>query len=145
MKRATKAANHGGIEVGKMKATLYYDGRCALCAGEIRRLARLQQGTLALQDIHAMEPDSGEPDKDALLRTLHLRTAEGKWLTGADANVAAWQHTRHGWLWRWLRWPVVRWFVDAVYRPWALWRYRRLYESEEARACRGRSAEDGPS
>ena len=121
-----------------MQATLYYDGRCALCAGEIARLARLQQGTLELCDIHSLEPREDMPSHDALLKTLHLRTADGRWLTGADANVAAWQHTRYGWLWRWLRWPVLRSLVDAVYRPWARWRYRRLYDSDSARACRAR-------
>jgi len=124
-----------------MKATLFYDGRCGLCAGEIQRLARLQQGTLALQDIHALEDETGLPEHDVLLQTLHLRTADGHWLIGADANVAAWQHTRHGWLWRWLRWPLVRVIVDAVYRPWARWRYRRLYGSPEAQACRARGDE----
>lgn len=125
-----------------MKATLFYDGRCSLCAGEIRRLARLERGTLALQDIHAIDAGEKLPDRDTLLQTLHLRTADGRWLTGADANVAAWQHTRHGWLWRWLRWPGIRPVVDAIYRPWALWRYRRLYGSPEAAACRARSSSD---
>lgn len=125
-----------------MKATLFYDGRCGLCAGEIRRLARSQQGTLALQDIHALEDEAGLPDHDVLLQTLHLRTADGQWLVGADANVAAWQHTRHGWLWRWLRWPLVRAIVDVVYRPWARWRYRRLYGSPDAQACRARGSKD---
>lgn len=128
-----------------MKATLFYDGRCALCAGEIQRLARLQQGTLLLQDIHSMTPAEGLPDRDTLLQTLHLRTASGHWLTGADANVAAWQHTRHGWLWRWLRWPMVRHIVDACYAPWARWRYRRLYGSASAVACRKRSLDEDQS
>lgn len=123
-----------------MKATLYYDGRCALCAGEIRRLARLQQGTLALRDIHTVDAAENLPDPDALLQTLHLRTTDGSWLTGADANVGAWRHTRYGWLWQWLRWPLMRHLVDAVYAPWARWRYRRLYDSPRAGACR--AAED---
>lgn len=125
-----------------MKATLFYDGKCTLCAGEIKRLARLQQGTLALQDIHGLDNDAALPDKDLLLMTLHLRTETGHWLTGADANVAAWQHTRHGWLWRWLRWPGIATVVDAFYRPWARWRYRRLYGSEAAEACRSRTESD---
>ena len=138
-----------------MKATLFYDGRCSLCAGEIQRLARLQQGTLALQDIHGLDstestsrpsPEKAPdyfPDKDTLLKTLHLRTEDGHWLVGADANVAAWQHTRLGWLWRWLRWPVIASIVDAFYSPWARWRYNRLYGSPEAQACRTRG--DGAS
>lgn len=126
-----------------MKATLFYDGRCSLCAGEIQRLARLQQGTLALQDIHGLDATDNLPDRDTLLRTLHLRTENGHWLTGADANVAAWQHTHLGWLWRWLRWPVIALVVDAIYSPWARWRYRRLYGSAAAQACRTRGDDAG--
>jgi predicted DCC family thiol-disulfide oxidoreductase YuxK len=62
-----------------------------------------------------------------LLRTLHLRTADGELLQGLEANVAAWQHTRVGFLWRWLQWPLVRAVAGRVYDAWALWRYRRLY------------------
>jgi predicted DCC family thiol-disulfide oxidoreductase YuxK len=67
------------------------------------------------------------PDVDDLLRTLHLQRADGTWLTGADANVAAWEDTRRGRLLRVLRWPLLRPFVDLGYRVWAFWRYRRLY------------------
>jgi predicted DCC family thiol-disulfide oxidoreductase YuxK len=67
------------------------------------------------------------PGVDELLRTLHLQRADGTWLTGADANVAAWEDTRRGRLLRVLRWPLLRPFVDLGYRVWAFWRYRRLY------------------
>ncbi|MEQ9462181.1 MAG: DUF393 domain-containing protein [Haliea sp.] len=107
--------------------TLYYDGRCPLCTAEMARLGQLCDNTLELSDIHAMAPDPSLPERDTLLRTLHLRTADGRLLTGIDANVAAWQHTRLGPLWRWLRWPLVRPVANVVYRLWAERRYRRLY------------------
>jgi len=114
--------------MAEQTATLYYDGRCSLCAAEIARLKRLQRGSLQLRDIHQVEINGADmPDRDTLLRTLHLRRADGQWLTGADANVEAWQHTRMGWLWQPLRWPLLRILVDWVYAPWARWRYRRLY------------------
>lgn len=136
--------------------TLYYDGQCPLCAAEIEALATARGDSLRLVDIHdraddaaahraetrncrdamdAREPAATSaqaaarhaPSADDLLRTLHLQRADGTWLTGADANVAAWEDTRRGRLLRVLRWPLLRPFVDLGYRIWAFWRYRRLY------------------
>ncbi len=107
--------------------TLYYDGACPLCTAEMARLGKLCDDGLDLRDIHTMTPDPDLPDREKLLRNLHLRRADGRILTGIDANVAAWQHTRLGFLWRWLRWPLVRPIADAAYRLWAERRYRRLY------------------
>lgn len=117
-----------GPETAPRCDTLYYDGRCSLCAAEIESLRRARDGSLALVDIHAADGDL--PPRDLLLRTLHLRRADGQWLTGADANVAAWEGTDRGRLLRVLRWPVLRRAVDAVYALWARWRYRRLYGAQ---------------
>jgi len=106
---------------------LYYDGRCALCMKEITKLEALGDPSLRLEDIHSVEASSDLPDRDILLRQLHLRTADDRLLTGLDANVAVWQRTRFGFLLNWLRWPLIRWPADAIYDRWAAWRYRRLY------------------
>ena len=108
-------------------ATLYYDGRCPLCIREMARLGKLKTAGLQLQDIHGLVTGAGLPERDTLLRTLHLRQPDGRLLTGANANVAAWQYTRHGRWFRWLRWPGLSVIVDHVYDAWARWRYRRLY------------------
>ena len=108
-------------------ATLYYDGRCPLCTKEMARLAKLKDHRLQLTDIHTLTPDPQLPDSDTLLRTLHLRSPDGQLLTGADANVAAWQYTRHGAWFRWMRWPLISRLVDRVYDIWACRRYERLY------------------
>ena len=50
-------------------------------------------------------------------------------LTGVDANVAAWQYTRYGWWFRWMRWPLIRPIADHFYDLWARWRYNRLYRN----------------
>jgi predicted DCC family thiol-disulfide oxidoreductase YuxK len=112
-------------------ATLYYDGECSLCMKEMARLGNLKNDALVLADIHDLPPDDSLPDKDTLLRTLHLRQADGRILTGVEANVAAWAYTRYGWCFSWVRWPVVRFFSEPVYRRWAQWRYNRLY----SRSC----------
>ena len=108
-------------------ATLYYDGQCSLCTREMARLEKLKDQQLELADIHSLEPDPDLPDRDTLLRTLHLRLPNGQLLTGADANVAAWQYTRQGAWFRWMRWPLIRKVVDHCYDRWARWRYERLY------------------
>lgn len=112
-------------------ATLYYDGQCPLCAKEMDRLEKLKDQHLQLADIHTLASDQDLPDKDTLLRTLHLRLPDGHLLTGADANVAAWQYTRHGVWFRWMRWPLISGLVDRFYDAWARHRYNRLY----SRSC----------
>lgn len=111
--------------------TLYYDGRCSLCAAEIEALRDLRGEQLALVDIHssaALETqNSAAPSRDELLRTLHLRRADGRWLRGADANVVAWAGTRRGAALQVLRWPLIRHAVDLAYALWARRRYWRLY------------------
>lgn len=118
--------------------TLFYDGQCSLCAAEISKLNVARGDSLRLVDIHTVTttsadgplangPDMGDPSKDQLLRVLHLRRADGLWLSGADANVAAWEGTSQERLFKVLRWPILRPTVDLVYHWWAKWRYRRLY------------------
>ena len=107
------------------QCTLYYDGQCPLCAAEVERLATLKDGQLQLADVHSLQLD--EHEKAEKLLNLHYETPDGQMLIGLDANVAAWQHTRWGWLFRWLRWPLIRPVADAVYRYWAKIRYQRLY------------------
>jgi predicted DCC family thiol-disulfide oxidoreductase YuxK len=107
--------------------TLYYDGQCPLCTGEMQKLQRHISGELELVDIHSLPEDPNLPDKQALLGNLHLKQANGDFLIGLDANVAAWQHTRFGIFFRWLRWPILKSIGDWVYDRWALIRYRRLY------------------
>ena len=87
---------------------LFYDGQCPLCVAEMDKLRTLADGGLDLVDIHTTDEELDLPEREALLGTLHLRRKEGGFLVGMDANVAAWQHTRYGWLWRPLRWPLIR-------------------------------------
>ena len=105
--------------------TLYYDGRCPLCAREARWLASRQRGQLVLVDIHGLKLD--ETQRTALLEVLHLRTGDGQWLTGVDASQRAWAHVLPGWLLRPLGWRWLRFFLNPLYSFWAKRRYRRLY------------------
>ena len=108
------------------KDVLYYDGACPLCAREMKHLANLKRDSLDLVDIHQTNITHDMPSKEDLLLNLHLKQGND-WVIGADANVAAWQHTRVGMLWIWLRWPVVKQIVDPIYSVWAKRRFEGLY------------------
>ncbi len=110
-----------------VKDTLYYDGLCSLCSREIRTLKRLQRGGLAFADIHQLVLDSTLPTREALLKLLHLRKADGQWVVGLEANVRAWSHTRWGWLYYPLLWPGLNRVARSIYGRWAERRYERLY------------------
>lgn len=106
--------------------TLYYDGQCPLCSKEMQRLERLHDGQLRLVDIHNNALPEGK-GRAELLEVLHLRDKNGQWISGLDANVKAWQHTTWGWLFAWLRWPIIAPLADRLYRLWARRRYQGLY------------------
>jgi predicted DCC family thiol-disulfide oxidoreductase YuxK len=112
--------------MAEQKACLYYDGSCPLCSAEMTHLQKQQSGQLDLLDIHSTPMPDGKKAED-LLAVLHYRSADGRWLTGLDANVAAWSHTRLGPLWRILRWPLIRPLADYLYALWARRRYARRY------------------
>ena len=110
-----------------MQDTLFYDGQCPLCRRDIRYLQRHQRGGLGFADIHDYRPAAGDPGTLAMLKVLHLRSADGHWLRGVDATVRAWSHTRWGWLAGILGWPGIRIVAGRAYARWAERRYRRLY------------------
>ncbi len=109
------------------KDVLFYDGLCPLCNAEMGKLRRCAGSKLELQDIHQLPEDAQLPSRDELLRSLHYRSADGTLISGLDANIAAWQHTRFAGLWRVLQWPLVKPIAVRFYQFWAEVRYRRLY------------------
>ncbi|MCH1493207.1 MAG: DUF393 domain-containing protein [Luminiphilus sp.] len=112
-----------------MPDKLYFDGHCPLCVKEMNRLREIKDDDLDLVDIHTLTDSETPVNKDTLLRVLHLEK-NGQMITGIDANVAAWQHTRYGLLWRWMQLPLIRPIVEFAYNRWARWRYDRLYETQ---------------
>lgn len=99
--------------------TLFYDGQCPICSAEIHRLQSQLDSELNCIDIHQVQDTP--VDRERLFSELHLRRADGSWLVGLEANVAAWQHTRWRGLAKVLLWPGVRWFAELGYRLWLRW------------------------
>ena len=100
------------------KDTLYFDGACPLCSAEIKNLAKFSDSGLKLKDIHELDESEEGLNKSLLLSRLHLKTADGEWITGLSANIRAWQHTRFRALWRLLDWPVINRFSHWCYEVW---------------------------
>jgi len=108
---------------------LFYDGRCALCSREIQTLQRLKGANLKLVDLHSLQASEFNLiSKTKMLELLHLQTAKGDWLIGLDATVQAWSHTKLGWMFKPLRWPLIGAVADYFYKKWASRRYCKLYE-----------------
>ncbi len=100
------------------KDTLYYDGACPICRAEIDRLRRFAGDRLKLENIHELAADDSLPEQARLLARLHLRTAEGAWLTGLDANIRAWRHTPFRRLWELFKLPLLRRLGEWAYEFW---------------------------
>ncbi|WP_086929303.1 thiol-disulfide oxidoreductase DCC family protein [Agarilytica rhodophyticola] len=109
--------------------TLYYDGQCPLCSREIQKLASYRKEDIVLVDINAMDsdaslPSTSFPSKSALMENLHLKTAEGKWIKGIDANIRAWRNTPFEKFWLLLRLPIIYQCASWFYTRWASWRLK---------------------
>ncbi|TFW28059.1 thiol-disulfide oxidoreductase DCC family protein [Duganella callida] len=107
--------------------TLYYDGHCSICSGQMARLRRLDvRGRLAFVDIAAPDfsPQSLGVSMEALNLEIHAATADGLLLTGIDSVIAAYRAVGLGWSVAALRVPLLRPVYAALYRGLARNRYR---------------------
>lgn len=109
------------------QAQLYFDGACPLCRREIALVRRLARAVEFI-DVHQLQDDElpEGTDRAALLRDLHFRFPDGRVDTGLEANIALWQATPLGGLWRVLNLPLVRPLALRVYRRWADRRFARM-------------------
>ncbi|MCG6888035.1 MAG: DUF393 domain-containing protein [Gammaproteobacteria bacterium] len=102
------------------KDTLYYDGACPLCRAEVGKLSKFTGDALVVKNIHDLDKAEAAPSKALLLSRLHLKTADGEWITGLRANIRAWHHTPFRYLWRMLDWPLIspvsHWFYELWLR-----------------------------
>lgn len=110
---------------------LYYDGACPLCSREIAQLRKTRGDDICLIDIHQPNAavDEDVPSQEQLLRNLHMKTANGEWLVGIDANIYAWRNTSIAWCWNLLRLPLIYPTAKRVYAFWAKRRYQKRYSS----------------
>ncbi len=107
--------------------TLYYDGACPVCNGEMRNLMlRNTAGLLRFVDISApgFRSFPGGTDMAALMALMHAKRADGQLAIGAEAIRLAYRGAQLGWLARVMALPVLRQACDRIYPVFARHRYR---------------------
>lgn len=107
--------------------TVYYDGACPLCSGEMALLMRRNPaGRLAFVDIAAPGFDAAPlgVSRDAMLSLMHVRRADGAWLIGIPAFELIYAETGYARVARWLGRPWIAGLAARAY-PWVVrHRYR---------------------
>ncbi|MCB1645769.1 MAG: DUF393 domain-containing protein [Pseudomonadales bacterium] len=111
---------------------LYFDNSCPVCRREVGHLQAIAGPGLICVDINS-ESLSAE-ERTQYSQILHLKTSDGQWLTGLEANVQAWQHTPYARLSRLLLAPVVRPLAEAGYALWL--RYYQWQRSRRIQSAR---------
>lgn len=108
--------------------TVYYDGACPLCRGEMALLMRRNAaGLLTFVDIAApgFDPAPLGVDLAALSSLMHVRTPDGGWLIGIPAFELMYAATGFGRVARWLRRPWIARLAASAY-PWVVRNRYRL-------------------
>ncbi|MFG6487054.1 thiol-disulfide oxidoreductase DCC family protein [Roseateles sp. BYS78W] len=100
--------------------TVYYDGACPLCRGEMELLMqRNVAGLLEFVDIATPGFDAAPlgVSRDAMLQLMHVRRRDGGWLIGVPAFEVIYAATGFHAIARWLAKP---WFarLAAQAYPW---------------------------
>ena len=83
------------------RLTIYYDASCPLCVCEMAVVkSRDVDGLLALVDCSGNQPlpaprmsNEAGITREAMMRSLHARTADGRWLVGVPAYEAIFRAT----------------------------------------------------
>ncbi|WP_431256588.1 thiol-disulfide oxidoreductase DCC family protein [Roseateles chitinivorans] len=107
--------------------TLYFDGACPVCSGEMHNLMlRNTAGLLRFVDISepgfsAFPPGTGMP---ALMALMHGVRADGRLAIGAEAIRLAYRGAHLGWVARLMDLPGLRTLCDRAYPAVARHRYR---------------------
>jgi predicted DCC family thiol-disulfide oxidoreductase YuxK len=123
--------------------TLYFDGKCPLCAREIKLLgAKASPQRLLFVDISQKDFDSKSLglSLEEMESLLHARFEDGTWVKGLDATLWSWRAAGLEAFVAPLTWPAFRPILNIAYRAFCRWRpfmawlphpdgSRRCYES----------------
>ena len=123
-------------QLGKFE--IFFDGQCPLCRREIDWVRRRdKQCRMIFTDI---ADSKFQPDKvplDRLMREIHGRHADGRVVTGVEVFREIYQRIGFAPLVAMTRWPILRSFLDWLYRGFAFVRYQ--HARHRLRRCRSQS------
>lgn len=110
--------------------TIFYDGKCNLCAKEINYYRNITPAKIFnWQDItqnNKQLATYGISLADSL-KLLHATDRSGKLHVGVAAFILIWQELpKWRYLAKFVKLPLVRQCVDAAYKIFAAWRFKKL-------------------
>lgn len=94
----------------------------------MKKLDTLCDEGLSLEPISPLSAS----DQAKLRAELHMKTNDGRWVTGFEANVLAWEHTQYKAIVRLLRIPPLNWAGELGYRIWLVI-YRQMQKRQNAK------------
>jgi len=121
-----------------MPIRVFYDGFCPLCLAEMSRLRQYDvRQKIRFVDIQRARFKQDYPllNWNELNARIHVEKTDGTMLTGLDATYFAWKTVGKGWVYAWLRWPIIRWVADGLYTGLARNRYKISFLLTGKRRC----------
>lgn len=110
--------------------TVYYDGKCGMCAKEIRYYKKIAPNNIFdWQDITVSTQSLKQSGVSLTegLKYLHVKNTEGKLLIGVDAFICIWQQLPY---WRYLAYlvklPMIKQIATVIYKAFAHWRFKKI-------------------
>ncbi|MEM7620995.1 MAG: DUF393 domain-containing protein [Pseudomonadota bacterium] len=110
--------------------TVFYDGKCGLCAKEIKYYKKIApKGIFEWKDITLSSKDL---EKEGIslaegLKSLHAKDANGRLHKGVDSFILIWKQLKY---WRILArvtsLPVIYQIANFSYKTFANWKFSRL-------------------
>ncbi len=121
-----------------MAIRIFYDGYCPLCLAEMNKLKAYDKDhNIEFVDIQLASFTKDYPSLNwhDLNARIHVQKMNGEMVTGLDATYLAWDTIGKGWLYGWMRWPIIRWFADGFYAFFARHRYTISYLLTGKKRC----------
>lgn len=113
---------------------VFFDGQCPMCKLEIAMVRkRDKHNRLILTDIAAPDFEATDRPLNTLMREIHGRYPNGKYVTGVEVFREIYQRTGFGKLYAPSKLPVIRLIYDLGYKVFAWLRYQHAMKRFKAK------------